>query len=95
MHLAADGRNAETIAVVGDAADNAAEDAPVVRGDEPIVLQTEAKGVHYGDGARAHGEDVAENAADTGGRALEGLDVARVIVRFDLEGATQPWPSAS
>ena len=34
----------------------------------------------------AHGEDVADDAADTGGRTLVRLDVARVIVRFDLEG---------
>ena len=35
----------------------------------------------------AHGEDVAQDAADAGGSALVGLDVAGVVVRFDLEGA--------
>ena len=47
----------------------------------------EAERVHDGEGARAHGEDVAKDAADAGGRALVGLDVGGVVVRLDLEGA--------
>src|SRR3712207_5580505 len=31
-------------------------------------------------------EDVAQDAADAGGRALEGLDEGGVVVRLDLEG---------
>ena len=46
----------------------------------------EAERVHQENGPRAHGEDVAHDAADAGGRALERLDRARVIVRFHLEG---------
>ena len=34
----------------------------------------------------AHGEDVADDAADAGRRALVRLDVGRVVVRLDLEG---------
>ena len=34
---------------------------------------------------RTHREDVAHDAADAGGRALEGFDRARMVVRFDLE----------
>ena len=40
----------------------------------------EAQRIHDGQRPRAHGEDVAQNAADAGGRALEGLDVAGVVV---------------
>src|SRR5580692_10956727 len=35
--------------------------------------------------ARAHGEDVAQDAADAGGRPLVGLDEARVVVALHLE----------
>ncbi len=47
----------------------------------------EAQRIHHRHRTRAHGEDVAQNAADAGGRALERLDERRVIVRLDLEGA--------
>ena len=46
----------------------------------------EAKGVEDGDGPRAHREDVAQDAAHSGRRALERLDERRVVVAFDLEG---------
>ena len=36
-------------------------------------------------GRAPHGEDVAQDAADAGGRALEWLDRAGVVVRFHLE----------
>jgi hypothetical protein len=45
----------------------------------------EPEGVEDGDRPRAHREDVPEDAPDAGGRALEGLDRARVVVRLDLE----------
>ena len=47
----------------------------------------EAQGIHYRERPRAHGEDVAQNAADAGGRTLKGLDIAGVVVGLDLEGA--------
>ena len=50
-----------------------------------ILDRAESQRVHHGDGARAHGEDVAQDAADAGGCALKGLDEARMIVGFDLE----------
>ena len=52
-----------------------------------LVERAEAQRIHDGEGPRAHGEDVAEDAADAGGRALIRLDVAGVVVRLDLEGA--------
>ena len=51
-----------------------------------VVDRAEAQLVHDGDRARAHRDDVAHDAADAGRGALERLDVARVVVRLDLEG---------
>ena len=46
--------------------------------------------VEAGDRPRAHGEDVAQDAADAGRRALIGLDVARVVVALHLEHDREP-----
>ena len=74
-----------------DARDHAFEDAAVARRRSVrIVERAEAQRVHHGDGPRAHGEDVAQNAADAGGRALERLDETGVVVRFDLERDRSP-----
>ena len=80
--LAADGRHADGVAVAGDARHDALGDpaaAGVVEGSEP-------QRVHRGDGPGAHREDVAEDAADAGGRALVGLDGRRVVVALDADG---------
>ena len=55
VDLAADGGNADAVAVAADAADDAVHD-PAGAG---IAGQAEAEGVEVGDGAGAHGEDVA------------------------------------
>src|SRR5437867_3125742 len=39
---------------------------------------------------RAHGEDVADDAADAGGRSLERLDRAGMVVRLDFERNREP-----
>ena len=80
--LAADVGQAQAVAVAADAGDDAGQHAGGVGG----VGAAEAQRVHDRDRAGAHGEDVADDAADPGGRALVGLDVARVVVRLDLEG---------
>ncbi len=105
LHLAADVRHAEAVAVRRDAAHHAFHDGVVLvqRGlvdrwvphpYRPLLAirvglrdRTEAQRIHDGDRTRAHGEDVAQNAAHAGGRALERLDERRMIVRLDLEGA--------
>ena len=46
----------------------------------------EEQRVHHGDRPGAHGEDVAEDAAHPGGRALVGLDGRRVVVGLDADG---------
>src|SRR5438477_1176064 len=50
----------------------------------------ETQRVHRRHRPRAHGEDVADDAADAGGRALERLDRARMIVRLNFECDREP-----
>ncbi len=47
----------------------------------------ERERIQAGDRARAHGEDIAQDAADAGRGALIGLDVARMVVALHLEDA--------
>src|SRR5438552_517864 len=49
----------------------------------------EEQRVEHRDRPRAHGEDVAQDPAHAGGRALIRLDRRRVIVALDLESAEQ------
>ena len=79
--LAADVGQAQRVAVSADAADHAVEHTTGVR----RVSGAEPKLVHHGDRSRAHRHDVADDAADAGGRTLVGLDVGRVVVRFHFE----------
>ena len=55
-----------------------------------VVERTEPQRVHQGDGTGAHGEDVAQDAADARGRALVGLDGRRVVVALDADGGGDP-----
>src|SRR4029079_3870070 len=86
VYLAANRGHAHAVAVVRDAGDDALEQVAVVG----VVGRTEVQRVEHGDGPRAHGEHVAEDAADPGGRALEGLDGAGMVVRLDLHYHRQP-----
>ena len=79
--LAADGRDADAVAVVADPADR-----PV----EVEVRRAEAEPVEERDRPRAHRHDVAEDPADARGGALEGLDRRGVVVALHLEGAREP-----
>ncbi|MBI4875128.1 MAG: phosphoribosylformylglycinamidine synthase subunit PurL, partial [Acidobacteria bacterium] len=72
--------------VVGDAGHHATQDAAVAGGVFGIVQGAEAQRVQHRDRPRAHGEDVAQDAAHAGGGALERLDEAGVVVGFDFEG---------
>ena len=74
--LAADGGDADAVAVVADSLDGAVE-APVAVG--------EAQPVQEGDRPGAHRDDVAEDPAHPGRGALEGLDRRGVVVALDLE----------
>ena len=81
IDLAADGRDADAIAVAADAVDDARDQVAHLR----MVGPAEAQRVEVRDRARAHGEDVAQDSADAGRRALVGLDVGRVVVALHLE----------
>ena len=59
----------------------------LVRG---LLRAAEAQRVEVGDRPRAHGEHVAQDAADAGGRALIRLDEARVVVALHLEDGGEP-----
>ena len=86
VQLAADSRHADAVAVATNARDHAVEEMALMR----LVERSEAQRVEQRDRPRAHREDVAQDAADTGCSALVRLDGARMIVRLDLEDARQP-----
>ena len=81
VDLAADRRHAEGVAVAADAGDDAGDQMAGLG----VVRRAEAQRVHRRDRPRAHGEDVAQDAADAGRRALIGLDVGGVVVALHLE----------
>ena len=81
IDLAADRRHAEGIAVAADAGDDAGDEMAGLR----MVRRAEAQRVQRRDRPRAHGEDVAQDAADAGRRALIGLDEGGVVVALHLE----------
>ena len=64
---------------------DARHDAPDEIRRAGVVETSEAERVHHRHRARTHGEDVANDAADTGRGALVGLDVGRVVVALHLE----------
>ena len=74
--LAADGGHAHAVPVVADACDSSPE-VPVRR--------AEAQAVEQRDRPRAHGDDVAQDAADACRRSLERLDRRRMVVALHLE----------
>src|SRR6185295_1333005 len=78
---AADRRAAKTVAVPADARYDAVHE----RARLGIVGVAEAQRIEDRDRSGAHREDVAQDAADAGGGALERLDVRGVIVALDLE----------
>jgi hypothetical protein len=84
--LATHGRNADAVAVAGDTRNDAGHGPAHQR----LVERTESQRVEKRDRARTHREDVADDAADAGRRALIRLDERRMIVRLDLEDGGEP-----
>ena len=80
-HFAADRRHTEGIAVAADASDHARDQTARLG----MTWVAERQRIEAGDRPRAHGEDIAQDAANAGRRALVGLDVARVVVALHLE----------
>jgi len=81
IDLAADRRDADAIAIAADAVNDARDQMLHLR----MVRAAEAQRVEVRDGAGAHREDVAQDAADPGRRTLIGLNVRRVVVALHLE----------
>ena len=82
IHLARDRRNTEAIAIVGDASHDTGEETANFR----IREFSEAQRIERSNRTGAHGEDVANDATHARRRSLEGLNGARMVMRFDLEG---------
>jgi hypothetical protein len=79
--LAADRRHADAVAVAGDAGDHAVDQMARAR----LLGRAEAERIEERHRAGTHGEDVTQDAADPGRRALIWLDEARMVVALDLE----------
>ena len=79
--LAANGRHADAVAIAADPRNHALDQAFHLG----MIGPAETQRVHVGDGPRAHGEHVAQDAAHAGRRTLIGFDVAGVVVALHLE----------
>ena len=79
--LAADCGHADTISVAANASDNPGDKLACLG----MIMGTKAQSVERRDWPRAHGEDVAQNAANARRRTLIGFDIGRVVVALHLE----------
>src|SRR5258708_35911559 len=57
----------------------------MVRGRTGTLDRPKSEGVHQEDGARSHGENVSDYPSHPGGRTLERLDLAGMVLAFHLE----------
>ena len=85
--LAADGGHANAITIAADAGDHAGDKVAGAR----MIDGAKAQRIERSDGPRAHGENIAQDAADAGRRALVGLDERRMVVAFHLERHGKPF----
>ena len=83
--MSANRRHAEGIAIAA----NARHDARYEVARFGMIGRAEAQRVERRNRARAHGEDVAQNAANARRRTLIGLDIGRVVVALHFEDAGQ------
>ncbi len=81
VHFAANGRNAESIAITA----NARHDARYEVAGLWMVRLTETQGIHGCNWTSTHCENVAQNATNACRRALIRLDIRRVVMAFHLE----------
>ena len=83
--LPANRRDPDAVAIPADARHDATQDSA----RSGLLDRAEPQRVEQRDRPGAHGEDVADDAADAGGGPLVRLDERRVVVRFDLEHGGQ------
>ena len=86
IHLAAHGRHAHAIPVTANAAHHTINDALHAR----RIRRAETQRIQIGNRPRAHGEDIAQNAAHPRRRTIIGFDVRWVVVAFHFENRGQP-----
>ena len=77
----ADGRHPDAVAIAADARNHAFDQRFHLR----VIRPPKPQRIHVCHRPRAHGEDIAQNAANARRRALIGFDVAGVVVRFHFE----------
>ena len=85
--LAAHRGHADRVAIPRDTRDHSLGDPSTTR----VVKGPKPEGIHEGDGAGTHGEDVPEDPAHPGGRTLVGLDGRRMVVGLDANGHGDPF----
>src|SRR5262249_1394549 len=86
-NFAANRRNSETVSVRSDAGNHALNNMFGFR----VLWRPEPEAVHRGYRPRAHREDIAEDAANTGRGPLKRLNIRRMVVRFDLKRNRQAF----
>ena len=86
IHLAANGRDADAVAIPADTGDDAGQKVTCLF----MVRRAETKRVQQRNRPCAHGEDIAKNAADACRCALIGLDEGGVVMALDLEDGGKP-----
>ncbi|KUG21197.1 hypothetical protein ASZ90_009046 [hydrocarbon metagenome] len=74
--LPADDRDTDAVAVVPDPGDHMLKQIPVLL----AIQRAEIEGIHEGDRACAHGEDVPHDPADPGGGTVVGIHVTRMVM---------------
>ena len=77
INFARNGRDAEAVAIMRDAADDAGEQATYIPGWKSVA---ETQGIDRADWPRTHGKNIAHDAADAGGRSLKRLNSARRVM---------------
>ena len=86
IRRSADGRHPKTIAIGADPGDDPRDKMARAR----MVRRAETQQVQAGDRPRAHGEHIAQDAANARRGALKRLDVGGVVVALHLEDAGKP-----
>ena len=81
VHLTAERRHTDAVAVVADAAHHAGEEIAITS----VARRAEPQAIEQRDRTRAHREDIAQNATRAGRRPLVRLDGGGVVMGLDLE----------
>src|SRR2546428_11891107 len=81
LHLASNSRDSNAIPVIANPTNYVVKEPATMT----AVHATEPERVEQSNGTGPEGEDVPDYTSDTRGRATEGVDRARVVMRFDVK----------